>query len=460
MDPPVSPSKLTSVRSWETIRTELVDAGVRYALAAYVDVHGVPKAKAVPIGHVTRMGAGSELFTGAALDGLGQEPSDDELALVPDPDAVTILPWEPTVAWAPGTLHYRGEPWPMCSRAVLQRQLDRAAAMGLRFDVGIEAEIFLVRRDETGAVTPANPADTISKAAYDVVSLLESLPWLDEMVGYMNGLGWDVNSFDHEDANSQFEFDFAFSEAMLTADRYVLWRMMAKTIARRSGFEATFMAKPYSDRTGNGAHLNLSLADLTSGENRFAEPADPRGCGLSHLGYQFAAGILAHAPAIVAVTAPTVNSYKRLVKTGSMTGFTWAPVYISYGRNNRTHMLRVPMTSPRLELRAADSSCNPYLALAIVLAAGLDGIEKGLDPGDPINLNMYVQSQAELEPLEVQLLPRTLLEAVEAFDSDPLAHETFGKQLSTAFVDLKTAEWWAYHNTVSAWEVDNYLCFY
>lgn len=444
---------------WEKKREELRQQGVEYCLAAYVDIHGIPKAKAVPIDHFVSMMKGSQLFTGAALDGLGQEPSDDELSVWPDLDAITVLPWEPTVAWAPGYLHYHGQPWPMCSRIVLKRQVDRAAEKGMVFNLGVETEIFLVRR-ENGRVVPANPKDVLNKAAYDVVGLLENLPFMDEMIGHMTSLGWNVHSFDHEDANSQFEFDFSYTDCMTMADRFLLWRMMAKVVARKRGFEATFMPKPYGDRTGNGGHFNMSLADIESGQNLFEDPSDPRGCGVSQLAYQFIAGVLRHAPAVVAVTAPTVNSYKRLVKTGSMTGYTWAPVYVSYGGNNRTHMLRVPSTSPRIESRAVDTSCNPYLAVAIMLAAGLEGIEEGFDPGDPVRLNMYEQSDEDLERLGVEVLPRTLLEAIEAFEADPLSEQVMGQELRDAYIDLKEREWWEYHNTVSEWEIDRYLTFF
>jgi glutamine synthetase len=434
-------------------------AGVEYCLAAYVDVHGIPKCKAVPIEHFVAMMEGSELFTGAALDGLGQEPSDDELSVRPDLDAITILPWEPNVAWAPGQLYFHDEPWPMDARTVLRRQIDRAAQQGLVFNLGIETEFFLVQR-ENGRVVPANPKDTLSKAAYDIVGLLENMPYMDELIKYMNILGWDVHSFDHEDANSQFEFDFSYSDAMGMSDRLVLWRMMTKTLARKHGCEATFMPKPYPDRTGSGGHYNMSLADLGTGKNLFADPDDPRGCGVSPLAYQFIAGILRHAPAICAITASTVNSYKRLIKTGSMTGFTWAPVYVSYGNNNRTHMVRIPMNSPRVESRAVDMATNPYLGAAMMLAAGLEGIEQELDPGDPIPQNMYLQSDAELRDLGVTTLPRTLLEAVEAFDADPLSELVMGSDLKQSYVELKKTEWWDYHNEVSAWELDHYLTLY
>jgi glutamine synthetase len=244
------------------------------------------------------------------------------------------------------------------------------------------------------------------------------------------------------------------------ADRQTLWRMMMKMVARKHGFDVTFMPKPYGNRTGTGAHFNMSLADPDSGSNLFEDPQDPRGCGLSRLGYQFIAGLLRHAPSVTAVAAPTVNSYKRLIKSGSMTGFTWAPIFRSYGGNNRTHMLRIPITSPRVESRAVDGTANPYLAAAAYLQAGLEGIEQELDPGDPIDRNMYVLSQPELDALGVKTLPRTLLEAVEAFAADPLMEQAFGPELCDAYIELKTQEWWEYHNEVSPWEIDRYLTFF
>ncbi len=472
----VSPVQPTDDADAELRRQKeaLIERGVKYCLASYVDVHGIPKAKTVPIEHFERMMRGSELFTGAALDGLGQGPQDDELSVHPDPKALTVLPWRPEVAWAPGNLHYHETPWPMCSRSVLHRQTERAARMGFRFNLGVECEIYLVRR-EGDRIVPANPRDVLSKAAYDVVGLLENLDWLDEIVTYMNHLGWDVHSFDHEDANSQFEFDFAYADALTMADRYVLWRLMAKELSRRRGFEATFMPKPYSNRTGSGAHFNMSLESLETGDNAFGDPNDKRRCGLSKLAYHFIGGLLKHAPAIVAVTCPIVNSYKRLVKTGSMTGYTWAPIFISYGGNNRTHMLRVPklrphieseqdsglhLSSARIECRAVDAAMNSYLAAAMTLAAGLEGIERELDPGDPIDLNMYEQTDDELRNRGVRILPRTLLEAIEAFEADPLTVEVMGEDLARSYVEIKKREWIDYHNTVSTWELDTYLTRY
>lgn len=234
------------------------------------------------------------------------------------------------------------------------------------------------------------------------------------------------------------------------------------------------MPKPYANRTGSGSHFNMSMESLETGENLFGDGTDKRNCGLSKLAYQFLAGVLEHAPAIVAVCCPIVNSYKRLVKTGSMTGFTWAPIFISYGGNNRTHMMRVPrlrpeiedqashqsgvyLSSARIESRAVDPAMNPYLAAAMVLAAGLDGIENDLDPGDPVDFNMYELSDRELEQQKVKLLPRTLLEAIESFAKDPFSSKVLGEDLTQSYIELKTAEWWDYHNSISSWEIDAYL---
>jgi glutamine synthetase len=447
--------------AFEDRARQLAERGVRYVLVAYTDVHGVGKAKCVPIDHFSDAMRGSELFTGAALDGLGQTPADDELSVRPELDAIVQLPHRPDFAWAPGYLYLGGDPYAMCSRTVLRRALDRAATLGFGFNLGIEIEFYLVRRRPDGSIEPANPIDVMEKAAYDIVDLLGASPVLDEIVTAMNQLGWDVHSFDHEDSNSQFELDFSYANAMASADRQVLWRMMMKEIARKHGCDVTVMPKPYSDRTGTGGHFNMSLADLQTGANLFADAADRRSCGLSEIAYHFIGGVLAHAPALTALACPTVNSYKRLVKTGSMTGFTWAPVFISYGRNNRTHMIRVPSKEPRVESRAVDGCCNPYLTAAAYLHAGLDGIEQRLDPGDPIAEDMYMLSDAELRARGVPELPRTLQEAVAAFERDgEFMDRVLGRELRGSFAELKSSEWWSYHGEVSPWELHRYLTFF
>ena len=253
----------TGATKLSTIKDGLREKGVKYCFSSYGDVHGVPKGKTVPIEHFERMMRGSELFTGAVLDGLGQGPHDDELAVYPDPAATAQLPWEPEVAWCPGNLKYHEEPWTMCSRTILCRQVERAAKLGLRFDLGIECEVYVVRREGRGIV-PNQDRDDLAKAACDFAGTLLNYRFLDEIVSAMNTLGWDVHSFDHEDANGQFEF--AYADALTMADRFVLWRLMMKEITRRYGWEATCMPKPCADRTGSGAHFNMSLADVETGE--------------------------------------------------------------------------------------------------------------------------------------------------------------------------------------------------
>ena len=444
---------------WQQIKTDLDQKGVRYALASFVDLHGMAKAKAVPLAHLGQMARGSELFTGAALDGVPQEVSDDEVAAVPDAASLTILPWQQEVAWFASDLHLRGEPFEACSRNVLHRVRAEAAAMGYSFNLGIETEFFVLKRNGAGDLVPFSERDSLDKPAYDVRGLLDNLPWLDELVQAMNGLGWGVYSFDHEDGPGQFETDFDYAEVLTMADRLTFFKLMAKEIAHRHGLIATFMPKPFGDRTGSGAHYNMSLADLTSGENLFVDP-EGKPAAVSRLAEHFIAGILRHAAAICAVIAPTVNSYKRLVAQGSMSGFTWAPVFVCYGNNNRTNMLRIPSPGGRVECRAADISCNPYLGGAMILAAGLEGIREQLDPGDPNLVNAYTLTPEQLAERGITMLPRTLGEAIEAFAADPLSRRVFGDALFDSFVAYKREEWQSYHCTVSDWEMKRYLEFF
>ena len=329
-----------------------------------------------------------------------------------------------------------GAPFEACSRNILNRQIARAEAMGFTMNLGMEAEFFVFRQDEDRA--PVSPRAHLDKPAYDTVRLLDNFDWLSELVDAMNTLGWDVYSFDHEDGIGQVEIDFAYADVRTMADRFVFLRMMANAIAEKHGAHASFMPKPFGDRTGSGAHYNMSLADKTTGENLFKSADDPRGCGLSPLGYQFLAGVLRHLPAIMAVVAPTVNSYKRLVKQGSMSGFTWAPIFACYGNNNRTNAMRIPKGGGRVELRAADSACNPYLGAAMVLAAGLEGIEEALDPGEPNTDNMYLVSERELKRRKITTLPRTLDEALQGFAKDPLSKQVFGEAMFQSWLGFKT----------------------
>lgn len=440
------------------LEKRLSAAGVGYLLASYVDLHGISKGKVVPLSHLGRMMSGSELCTGAALEGVPQDVSDEEVAAHPDMASCTILPWRKDVAWFASDLWCKGVPFEACSRNILKRVTAKAADMGLTFKLGMEAEFFVLKETPGGGFAPLSDRKHLVKPAYDIARMLDNLDCISEIVAAMNGLGWDVYSFDHEDGIGQFEIDFKYFDALTMADRYVFFRLMAHEIARKHGGFASFMPKPYADRAGSGAHFNMSLADIGTGRNLFADPKDARGCGLSKLGYQFIAGVLKHLPAICAVVAPTVNSYKRLILRGAMqSGFTWAPVWACYGNNNRTNTLRIPLGGGRVELRAADSSCNPYLGAAMVLAAGLEGIENEWDPGDPHLENMYLKSEEELKTLGITSLPRTLGDAVKAFAADPLSDSVFGPDMKKAWVDYKSDEWLGYLNHVSDWEYQRYL---
>jgi len=439
----------------ENLQRDLETRGVKYCIGAYPDIHGIPKGKVVPISHFAHFAAGSELYTGYALDGLGQSPNDDEIASVPDLERMIQLPWNRDIAWFPADNTFHGEPYAISTRVALKNQLAEAAKMGFGFQLGIECEVFLVRQTADGRLEIPNADDNLKKACYDVKRFLDSYPWLNKVATAIDDLGWDLYSLDHEDANSQFEFDFKYADALTMCDRYVFFRMMAKHYAEEEGLLATFMPKPFSDKTGNGAHFNMSLSDA-SGINLFASDNDPRGLGISPLCYQFIAGILRHGPALCAAFAPTVNSYKRLVRRGLMAYYSWAPVFNSYGRNNRTNSVRVPMGGGRCESRNADSACNPYLAAALVLAAGLEGIRENLDPGPAQEDNLYELNPTELAARGICELPRNLDEAVKAFAADPFVETVLGKPLRDEFIHYKFEEWREYHQSVSQWEIDRY----
>jgi len=440
------------------LRDALKADGVKYCIGAYVDIHGVPKGKVVPIDHFHDFASGSELYTGYALDGLGQGPNDDEISSVPDTTRLIRLPWNREVAWFPADNHFRGEPYPLSTRVALGKQLEKAAELGFGMNLGIECELFVLRMNDRGGLEVPNDDDNLTKSCYDVKRFMDRYTWLDKMASAINELGWDLYSFDHEDANSQFEFDFKYSDALTMCDRYTFFRFMAKQYAAEEGLLATFMPKPFADKTGSGAHFNMSFYDLKEGGNLFACPPaeDPKGLGITKLGYQFIAGILKHGPALCAVWAPTVNSYKRLVRRGLMAYYSWAPVFNSYGRNNRTNALRVPMGGGRVESRNADASCNPYLAATLALAAGLEGIREDLDPGLPQEVNLYELNPDELAERGICELPRNLNEAVNAFADDPFVEEVLGTELRNEFITYKSEEWREYHQTISQWEIERY----
>ncbi len=441
------------------LRDALKSQGVKYCVGAYVDLHGVPKGKFVPIDHFLHFARGSELYTGYALDGLGQLPNDDEIASLPDLASCTVLPWNGEVAWFPADNTFKGQPYEVNTRVALKKVLARAGEeFGIGFNLGIECELFVVRQNDDGSLSIPNDDDNLTKSCYDVKRFFDRYAWLDKVATTINALGWDLYSFDHEDANSQFEFDFQYADALTMADRYVFFRLMAKEYAAQEGLLATFMPKPFADKTGSGAHFNMSAYSLATGENLFAcDPSqDPRGHGLTEMGYHFIGGVLKHGPALCAAFAPTVNSYKRLVRRGLMAYYSWAPVFNSYGRNNRTNALRIPGGGGRVESRNADAACNPYLAATLAFAAGLEGIREKIDPGDATEDNLYAYTPQQLAEAGIDELPRTLHEAVAAFAADPFVTATLGETLRHEFISYKSEEWRQYHQRISPWEVDTY----
>jgi glutamine synthetase len=451
------------------LSTSLAAQGVQYVFASFVDISGRVKSKCVPIEHLPDLLAGHERYTPRGLGHLGQmTPTEDECVTVPDASTLCILPWDRRFAHMAADLYYGGaEPFAHCTRSVLKGQLHAAASAGYVLQLGVEPELYVVKPfvgDQPGSASeyliPHKPSGRLRPTAgYDVEATLDVMDFLDPMVCAMRECGFGAFSFDHEGGDGQVEFDFDFAPALVTADRMALLRLMAKQVAKQVGLMVTFMPKPYTEAWGSGAHFNMSLTDVESGQNLFRDPDDHRGRGWSKTAYGFAAGIMRHAPALAAICTPTVNSYKRLQPRLSDGTVSWAPTWAAYGDNNRSCLLRLPRNRPAIENRGVDSAANTYLAAAFLLAAGLEGVAEGLDPGDPIEDLTYDWSKTGPSGGDVQAtrLPRTLLEAIEAFDADPLTHAVFPKEFVTAYTDMKVAEWDAYHSRVSEWERETYL---
>ena len=443
-------------------QAELVQAGVTTLFGAYVDIHGVPKSKAVPIDHFNDYVRGSELYTVGALEGMGElGPNEDECVGLPDLDGLTVLPWDKRYAVAPADLMFAGAPYDHDSRAVLKRQMEVAKQAGYLPNMGVEPEIYVLR-EQDGQWLPFVSADRDSQptSGYDLERTMLADEFLEPMVGYINELGWDVYSFDHEGGDGQYEFDFGYTNALAMADRMVIFRLMAKHVARSLGCMVSFMPKPWSDAFGSGAHLNLSLADAQSGANLFeasGENDGRAGKGYSELAYHFTAGVLKHTDAITAVVCPTTNSYKRMEPYGRMREMSWAPVYCAYGHNNRTLIARLPASRRCLEVRQADSACNFYLGTAMVLAAGLEGVRERLEPGDAVEYNTYDFSEEELAERNVKRLPRTFGHALDAFEDSEFAKSVFGEAFHATYLKYKRAEWHDYCLDVSQWERTKYL---
>jgi glutamine synthetase len=442
----------------EDIRREAQGRGVEFFFAQFVDMYARPSAKLVPAANLDDLVQDGAGFAGFAAGELGQLPSDPDIAAIPDLRSFTPVPWEPNLARFACDVTVEGEPWPYCPRTILRNALDRARSKGFEFKMGLELEYFLVRKRDDGAIELADPLDTLEKPCYDMTGLTRQYEFLTTVSRFCNDLGWGNYANDHEDANGQFEQNFTYSDALTSCDRAIFFRYMVHTLAEQRGMIATFMPKPFSDLTGNGCHFHMSLWDGDT--NLFLDESDPRGLGLSETAYHFIGGLKKHARGYSAVTAPTVNSYKRLKVGTTTSGATWSPVWVSYGYNNRTQMLRIPGPG-RVEDRTIDGACNPYLAATAVLAAGLDGIENGLDAGEANAENLYTIPVDELRARGLQTLPSNLLEATNELERNGVLREALGPARDEDYVDyfvrVKRDEWNRYHEQVTPWEINEYL---
>ena len=414
--------------------------GVRFLLATFTTLDGKPCAKLVPVSAADAFEAEGCGFAGYAAGGMGQQPKDPDIIAVPDVSSYTPLTFvKPGLAMVHCDPHVLGTPYPYAPRVILRKAL---ATAGVGLKAGAEVEYFLVHRNADGGLTTADQQDNAAQPCYDSRGVTRMYDHLTAVSDGMESLGWGPYASDHEDGNGQFEQNFRYDDALVTADRVVTLRYILQVLAEQRGMTATFMPKPFTDRTGTGMHLHLSLWD----GDRPLFPGDGA-LGLSPVAHQFIGGLLDHSAGLHALLAPTVNSYKRSGARTTASGATWAPRFASYGGNDRTHMVRVP-DGDRLELRAGDGAASPYLALAAALGAGMDGVNRALDPGLP---------GAAQNPV-----PRTLLDAVHALERDDVLCGVLDGGDATAgvaeyYAELKREEFYAWHSVVSDWEVERYL---
>jgi glutamine synthetase len=424
-----------------------------------VDIHGTSRAKLVPAECYADVVDGAAGFAGFAVAGVGQGPHDPDLSCVPQDDsAIFPLAWKPGMAWVSGNLQMEGENWQYCSRALLAKAMKEAKSNGFTYMLGIEPEFFLVDKKADGTIGQADPHDLLDKPCYSQISLLRNADFLTTIINYLNELGYGVYQSDHEDANGQFEINFRFADALTTADRVSFMKFMVKALAQERGLHATFMPKPFADLTGSGGHMHVSLWDESGKDNLFLDKSDAR--GLSSLALAFIGGVAAHAKGLAAITSPTVNSYKRFGARTPRSGATWAPVYIAHGGNNRTMMIRVPAPG-RFEYRTPDGSANPYLAATVLLAAGMDGIRRGLDAGPISDGNLFNLPPNEGLAAGLDTIPANLGEALDALEQDDVLLGALGEDFAKEYLDVKREEWCDYNEmlakSITAWEYQRYL---
>lgn len=421
--------------------------GVKYFAISFTDLFGAQRAKLVPAAAIADMQVEGAGFAGFASY-LDMTPAYPDMLAVPDPGSVIQLPWKPEVAWVAGDCVMEGQPVEQAPRVTLKRLVKAAADAGLRVKTGIEAEYFLTTPDGSAI---SDEYDTADKPCYDQQAVMRRYDVIAEICDYMGEMGWGPYQNDHEDANGQFEMNFDFDDVLATADKHSFFKFMVKSVAEKHGLRATFMPKPFEGLTGNGCHAHISVWNKTGKKNVFADKK--MDLGLSAKGLNFLGGIVKHAKGMCAITNPTVNSYKRINAPVTSSGATWAPNTVTWTSNNRTHMVRVPGPG-RFELRLPDGAVNPYLLQAVIIAAGLEGINKEMDPGKRHEINMYTEGHTVKN---APRLPLNLLDALREFDKDKTLKAALGEDVSAAFLKLKHQEWDRFTAHFTEWERANTL---
>jgi glutamine synthetase type III len=423
------------------------DNGIKYFMISYTDLFGGQRAKLVPAEAIAGMQKDGAGFAGFAT-WLDLTPAHPDLFAVPDASSVIRLPWKTDVAWVAADCVMEGEPVGQAPRNVLKKLVDQAAEAGLRVKTGVEAEFFLISAD---GLKISDEYDTAEKPCYDQQAVMRRYDVIAEICDYMLELGWKPYQNDHEDANGQFEMNWEYDDALKTADKHSFFKFMVKSVAEKHGLRATFMPKPFKGLTGNGCHCHISVWDNEGRINAFADRSAE--FGLSNQGRNFLGGIMQHASALAAITNPTVNSYKRINAPRTISGATWAPNSVTWTGNNRTHMVRVPGPG-RFELRLPDGAVNPYLLQAIIIAAGLNGIQARADPGPHRDIDMYQQGHTITDAPK---LPLNLLDALREYEKDTALQASLGTEFSNAYLKLKHHEWNAYASHFTRWEHDTTL---
>jgi len=448
--------------AFEQIEARVKADGVEFIYAMFVEMHGRPCAKLVPVAALDTLFESGAGFAGFGAGPMGQDPSSPDMLALPDASSYTQLPWQSDVAAIQCDPTVDGEPWPFAPRVILKRALADLAERNLVMKTGVEAEYSLVMRNDDGTLRVADERDTDVLPCYDARGLTRMLPHLTAVSKNLDAMGWGNYANDHEDANGQFEQNWQYADALTTADRTILFRLMIHTMAQRDGRYATFMPKPFSDKTGNGLHAHISMWTADADEPLFigGTDGDSKGLGLSEMAYQFAAGLIAEASSLVAVACPNVNSYKRMGVGAPTSGATWAPAYAAFGGNNRTQMIRVPEPD-RLEVRLGDGAANPYLMFTAMLACGLHGIDNEMDPGEPNTANLFALAPEEIAARGIEVLPPTLLHAAENLAGNDVLRAGLGMTptgpYSEYFARVKRDEFMAHHHQVTVSEIDQYL---